>query len=139
MGTKPANNVEALDEGVSQGYVRALDFTGSGVTVTVSGSTATVAVSGGGGGGANGVTATVNFDAGFTDKAQVVVSGQAWVAANSKIVPQVLTPAGTDPDEMRLLELEVEISDIVAGNGFTVTVYSEPEARGAYDVMCVGV
>ena len=51
MSVKPANNVEVRDEGASQGFVRALDFTGTGVTATVSGSTATIAVSGGGGPG----------------------------------------------------------------------------------------
>jgi hypothetical protein len=48
MPIEPANNVEILDEGVSQGRVRALDFTGTGVTASVSGSVATVAVAGGG-------------------------------------------------------------------------------------------
>lgn len=44
MPVKPANNVEVLDEGASQGFVRQVDFTGAGVTATVSGSLATVNV-----------------------------------------------------------------------------------------------
>jgi hypothetical protein len=50
-----------------------------------------------------------------------------------------LTPAGVDPDEMYLLGIRAEISDIVAGDGFTVTLYSESEAKGIYSVMCLGV
>jgi hypothetical protein len=42
--------IEILDEGVSQGRVTRVDYTGAGVTATVSGELATVAVSGGGGG-----------------------------------------------------------------------------------------
>jgi hypothetical protein len=91
------------------------------------------------GGGGNSVTVACDFGASFTDKAQTVVTGQAWVTANSEIVAQALTPSGTDPDEMRLLEFEPVISDLVAGDGFTVTLYSEPEAKGTYSVMCMGV
>lgn len=79
------------------------------------------------------------FGASFTDKAQTVVTGQTWVASTSAIVPQVLTPSGTDPDEMSLLDFRTSISDIVVGTGFTVTLYSEPGARGNYSVMCIGV
>lgn len=95
-----------------------------------------IAISGGGG---NAVAVTVAFGAGFTDKAQTVVTGQAWVEAGSKIVASVLCPAGSDPDEMYLLNLRPTISDLVAGDGFTVTVYSEPQASGNYTVHCIGV
>lgn len=94
---------------------------------------------GGGGGSGNGVTVTCDFGAGFTDKAQTVVTGQAWVTLTSEITAQVKTPSGTDPDEMYLLDLRPVISDLVAGTGFTVTLYSETEATGTFDVMCVGV
>lgn len=85
------------------------------------------------------VTASVNFGASFTDKASIVVTGQTWVASSSVIIPQVLTPSGVDPDEMYLLDIRPEISDIVVGTGFTVTLYSEPEAKGTYSVMCMGL
>lgn len=94
---------------------------------------------GGGGGGGNSVTTTVNFGASFTDKAQSVVTGQTWVTVNSEIVAHIKTPSGTDPDEMYLINPEVVISDLIAGTGFTVTVYTEAEAKGTYDVMCIGV
>lgn len=93
----------------------------------------------GGAGGGNAVAVSVNFGAAFTDSATTVVTGQAWVQADSKIVGQVLTPSGTDPDELRLLDMRVVISDIVAGDGFTVTVYCEAEAKGTYTVACIGV
>ena len=93
----------------------------------------------GGGGGGNSVTVACDFGASFTDKAQAVVTGQAWVAAGSEIVASVLTPSGVDPDEIRLLDLRPVISDLVPGTGFTVTLYSETEAKGTYNVMCVGV
>jgi hypothetical protein len=85
------------------------------------------------------VAATLAFGASFTDKAQTVVTGQTWVTAASKIIPQVLTPAGTDPDEMSLLNFRVHISDLVVGTGWTVTLYSEALARGDYTVNCIGI
>lgn len=91
------------------------------------------------GGSGNSLTVSCNFGASWTDKAQTVVTGQAWVAAGTEIVPAVKTPAGVDPDEMRLLDFKAVISDLVDGVGFTVTLYSETEAKGTYDVMCMGV
>jgi hypothetical protein len=85
------------------------------------------------------VAASLAFGGTFTDKAQTVVTGQAWVAADSKIAAQVLTPSGTDPDELYLLNLRPVISDLVPGTGFTVTLYSEAQARGTYTVNCIGV
>ncbi len=90
-------------------------------------------------GSGNSVTVSCNFGEGFTFKAQTVVTGQAWVAADSEIVVSPLTPAGVDPDEMYLLDIKPVVSDLVAGVGFTLTAYSQPEAQGEYDFMCVGV
>lgn len=111
---------------------------GTNITLTYNdgADTLTIAASGGGG---NSVTASLDFGASWNDKAQTVVTGQTWVTTNSEIIAQVLCPSGTDPDEIRLLELKPVISDLVAGTGFTVTLYSEPEAKGTYSVMCVGV
>lgn len=81
---------------------------------------------------------TVDFGASWSDKAQTVVTGQTWVTANSEFTANVLTASGVDTDEMYLLDMRVEISDIVAGTGFTVTVYSQAEARGTYTVMVIG-
>ena len=87
----------------------------------------------------NAVAASLAFGGTFTDKAQTVVTGQAWVASDSKITAQVLTPSGTDPDEMYLLNFRPVISAISAGVGFTVTLYTEAQARGTYTVNCIGV
>jgi hypothetical protein len=84
------------------------------------------------------VAASLAFGGSFTDKAETVVTGQTWVTANTRISAQVLTPSGTDPDEMYLLDLRPVISSLSVGNGWTVTLYTEPEARGTYTVMCVG-
>jgi hypothetical protein len=92
-----------------------------------------------GSGSGNAVAASLAFGATFTDKAQTVLTGLTWVAADSKIVPSVLTPSGVDPDEMYLLDFRPYISNLVAGVGFTVTLYSQPRARGTYTVNCIGV
>jgi hypothetical protein len=89
------------------------------------------------GGSAIGIIVNVDFGASFTDKASTVVTGQAWVTATSKIATQVLTPSSMDPDEIYLLAFRPVISAVVPGTGFTVTLYSEPEAKGAYDIMCL--
>ena len=91
------------------------------------------------GGSGNALIVACDFGASFTDKAQTVVTGEAWVTATSSIAAQVLTTSGIDPDEMRLLNLQPVVSDIVPGDGFTLTLYSEPEARGVYNVMVSGV
>lgn len=88
--------------------------------------------------GTNSVTATVGFGSNFTDVASTVVTGQTWVTSTSEISAQVLTPSGVDPDEMRLLDLRPTVSSLVAGVGFTLTLSSETEARGNYQVMCLG-
>lgn len=103
------------------------------------GATGPAGADGADGASGNAVSVSVDFGASFTDKAQTVVTGEAWVTPTSKITAQVLTPAGTDPDEMYLLDIKVVISDIVNGVGFTVTLYSRPEAKGVFSVMCLGV
>lgn len=121
-----------------QMYVNGTKVLGS-TSTTLTAYIGTAGFGGGGGGSANSVTTTVDFGASFNDKAQSVVTGQTWVAANTEIVAHIKTPSGTDPDEMYLINPEVVISDIVPGTGFTVTVYTEAEAKGTYDVMCIGV
>lgn len=112
---------------------------GANVTITTDAASDSVTIAATSSGSGNSVTSTLSFGANFTDKATTVVTGQAWVGASSCIIPQVLTPSGTDPDEMYLLDLEPTISDLVAGVGFTITLYSQAEARGDYSVMCIGV
>ncbi len=91
------------------------------------------------GGSGNSVTVDVDFGASFTDKAQVVVTGQTWVTTTSEIICQVLCPSDSDPDELYMLNIRPVVSSLVNGTGFTLTLYSEQEAKGIYKVMCVGV
>ena len=91
------------------------------------------------GGSGNAVSVVCDFGASFTDKAQTIVTGEAWVTGTSVLNAEVLTNSGTDPDEMYLLGIRAVVSDIVPGDGFTITLYSEAEARGTYTVMVSGV
>jgi hypothetical protein len=97
-----------------------------------------VVPSGGGGGGGNGVDVVVDFGATFTDKAVAVVTGLAWVTSSTFFGQPCLKPVD-DPDEIRLLSFYPVISNIVNGVGFTLTVFSEPEARGSYTFSVIGV
>jgi hypothetical protein len=91
------------------------------------------------GGSGNAVIASVDFGSTYTDKAQVVVTGQSWVTALSKINAQVRCPVGIDPDEICALNFNVAVSDLVVGVGFTVTLYTSALAKGIYPVNCIGV
>lgn len=82
---RPANNVEVQDEGVSQGFVRALNFAGAGVSAAVSGSTGTVTIAGGGGGGASATEVEVDFGATPAWDALFTVTDAA-VSGTSKIM-----------------------------------------------------
>lgn len=91
------------------------------------------------GGSGNSVTIDVDFGSSFTDKAQVDVTGQSWVTTSSEIVCQVLCPTGSDPDELYVLNIKPVISSLIDSTGFTLTLYTEQEAKGIYKVMCIGV
>lgn len=129
--------IAVQDEGSTLGTVGTVDtlnFTGAGVTASRVGNAVSVTIGGGGGSG-NAVTASVDFGASFTDKATVTVS-EAWVTATTNIVVQILPSA--DPDELYLLDIKPVVSNRTVGS-FDLTLYSEPEARGVYEVMCIGV
>ena len=89
-------------------------------------------------GGGNGVVATVDFGSAFTPFASVVVTGETWVAAGSKIA--VTPKAGTGTEvEVALMAFSCVVSDLVAGVGFTLNVFTPIEAKGTYNFSCVGV
>lgn len=105
MSVKPANNIEVRDEGVSQGFVRAVDFVGSGVSATVSGSVATVTVSGGGGGGFS--VTQIERDLGSTAAWRGVFTiTDASISAASRLsvwqAPGPYTGKGTRADECEM-------------------------------------
>jgi len=89
-------------------------------------------------GSANSVVVSVDFGSSFTHWAQTVVTGETWVVAKSRIT---VTPLGTvagDEVEIPLLSFQPVISDIVVGDGFTLSVYTPVEAKGTYSFSCVG-
>jgi hypothetical protein len=80
--------IEILDEGVSQGRVTRVDFTGAGVVASVAGELATVTISGGGGGGGSATRVVVT--AAFPAKPnQVINVVDASVSATSKVLAWV--------------------------------------------------
>lgn len=89
-------------------------------------------------GSGNSVTVTVDFGASFTHFAQTVVTGQSWVAVDSEISATPLAAAGAI-EETALMAFSTVISDRVAGDGFTLSVYTPTEAKGTYTFSCIGV
>ncbi len=79
--------IEILDEGVSQGRVTRVDFTGSGVAATVAGELATVNITSGGGGGS--ATRTVVTAAFPAKRNQIINVVDASVGATSKVLAWV--------------------------------------------------
>ncbi len=88
--------------------------------------------------GANSVTVTVDFGASFTHFADVVVTGQSWVTGTSEIVVTPIASSGNEM-EVAVLSFQPVVSQLVAGTGFTLSVYTPVEAKGTYDFLCVGV
>lgn len=87
-------------------------------------------------GGGNSVAVVADFGASFTHFTQTVVTGQTWVTALSKINP---IPTGTNPTELAVLQFSCAITDLVVGDGFTLSVYTPAKAKGTYTFNCIGV
>lgn len=88
-------------------------------------------------GGGNSVLATVDFGASFTHYASASVAA-TWVTAGSEIVVTPLAASGQEV-ETALLSFNPVVSDLTAGVGFTLHVYTPIEAKGTYSFSCVGV
>ncbi len=88
------------------------------------------------GGSGNAESVTVDFGATFTHYASVAVTGKAWVTAASKIVAM---PTGGNPMENAILQFSPTITDLVVGDGFTLSVYTPAKAKGTYTFSCLGV
>lgn len=92
-----------------------------------------------GGGGGNSVEQSITLaNAGYYS---VAVTGQAWVAAGSEIVCQPFgtTADGLTPEAIVTGALSVSVSDRVAGDGFTIHVYSPNGLTGTVRLHCLGV
>ena len=90
------------------------------------------------GGGANAVDVTVDFGSSFTQYATATVTGETWVTASSVIAATVKAEDGKGM-ETSLFDFRPVVSDLVAGDGFTLTVFTPVKAKGTYTFSCVGV
>ena len=90
-------------------------------------------------GGASGATCTLNFGAFDTDAA-VVVTGQAWVLAGSRLAVSLYgtTEDHLSPEEGVIEQITVSVGDIVAGTGFTVYGAAPNGTTGTYTAHVVG-
>ena len=78
-------------------------------------------------------TSTIDFGAGDTSAA-VVITGQAWVTAASVIVPAIY-----GSDEALIEGLQLTVSDLLAGVGFTITAApTNGQAIGQYQINWIG-
>lgn len=84
------------------------------------------------------VAVTVDFGSAFTHFAQTAVTGQAWVASGTSILTTPLAASG-QVEETALMSFQPVVSDLVVGDGFTLSVYTPIEAKGTYTFTCVGV
>lgn len=87
-------------------------------------------------GAGNACDAVVDFGSTFTHFASVVVTGQTWVTATSRINATV---TATDVEEAALMQFSTVISARAIGVGFTLSVYTPIEAKGTYTFACIGV
>lgn len=87
---------------------------------------------------AKGFDVTVDFGASFTNNASATVTGLPWVTTNSRIIVAPKT-SGTDSDEIAALGFQWVVHSFVAGDGFTLTVLTEVEAKGTYTFSCIGI
>ena len=89
------------------------------------------------GGAINALAVVVDFGASFNQWAQTVVTGQDWVTADSKIIPTIRPAAGKEMETV-LFNFRPVISNVVAGVGFTLSVFTDVRAKGQYTFDCIG-
>lgn len=111
-------------------------FDGSGNLVAASGDCASGDTSGGG--NSVEVSMAITSDGSFFSTA---VTGQTWVASGSEIVcaPFGTTADGLTPEAVTIGALDFSVSDKVAGDGFTLNVYSPNGLEGTVRAHCIGV
>lgn len=68
------------------------------------------------------------------------VTGLAWVQSNSRIVcrPFGTISDGLTPEVIAVAGLQITVGDIVAGDGFTIYVYSPYGLEGTVRIHCTG-
>jgi len=108
MTIAKGSRVIVQDEGVTQGVVGTLNFTGAGVTASVSGNTATMNIIGGGGGGGSATTVTVTSLA--ASKRMEVSVVDATVSGTSKIMLSL----GSMPDTAQNADDDIDLLGMYA-------------------------
>jgi len=88
-------------------------------------------------GSANSVSVSVDFGSSFTNYAETAVTGQTWVAADSEIVATPLC-TGSDYMEYAVLGFKHVVHSLVAGDGFTLGVFTDVQAKGTYNFAVMG-
>ena len=111
-----------------------------GIRQCVNGTISTVG--GGGGGSFSGGSVDTTID--VTSKGMyfsAVVTGQAWVTANSEILcsPFGTTADGLTPETVAVAAPRVIASDRVVGTGFTIHVTNPYGLEGTLRVHCIGI
>lgn len=124
------------DEGTPLTARSTLNFVGAGVTASDTGGVTQVSISGGGAGSTNVGKTTVNFGGGGTD-ATATVTGQASIGSSSVVqaFKEPLATASNTADDTVVEALDVTISDIVPGTGFTVRAVCQlGKAHGIHQI-----
>ena len=93
----------------------------------------------GGGGGGNFVEQSIALSGGAGFFAQAV-TGQSWVTSTSKVVCGAFgtTADGLTPEVVAVAGLSISVSNLSAGVGFTINIYSPYGLDGTVRVHCSG-
>lgn len=139
-GVGPAPGVQLQDEGVTQRRIQILNCTGAGITCSASGVTGILNVTGGGSGSANVVSVSIDLGTSKGLVFSVTVTGQTWVTGTSVIACGTFatTADGQTVETVSASGVQSIASDLVAGTGFNLNVYSPHGATGTYRFHCTG-
>jgi hypothetical protein len=93
----------------------------------------------GGGGSVNAVEQSISISEGSGFFSQTV-TGQTWVSATSKIVCSSFgtTADGLTPEVIAISGITISVSDIIAGTGFNLNVFSPYGIEGTVRIYCIG-
>ena len=80
---------------------------------------------------------TIDFGAQANNLGQATKIGLPWVTADSVILVTPRVPVGKDA-EIALLSFSPAVHSLVAGVGFSLTVFTPYGAKGLYTFDCLG-
>lgn len=132
MSVNNPSLVEIQDEGISQGAITGINFTGAGVTTSVLGFLGTVVIPGGGGATATRVAVTFPYPARHTQEITVV---DATVSPTSKILVWISGLA--DSNAASSMEDSLIPQAIAGAGNFLLVINSRTPIAGAasFDYM----